>query len=50
MSVKKSNKIKMTYAVLSLWIAPLIGHAAIYKWVDDNGTVHYSEKNQLEVK
>ena len=50
MSVKISNKIKIIYAVLILWLAPLIGHAAIYKWVDGNGTAHYSEKKPAKGK
>jgi hypothetical protein len=31
---------------LALLIAPSIGHAEIYKWVDANGKVHYSKSKE----
>jgi len=31
-------------ALLFLFMVPLINHAGVYKWVDDNGKVHYSDR------
>lgn len=44
MRMNKPNKNKMIWLFLVFLLTPLIGHAAIYKWVDANGVTHYSQK------
>ncbi|MET0080329.1 MAG: DUF4124 domain-containing protein, partial [Candidatus Thiodiazotropha lotti] len=39
----KERNIGMTAAYLLLLLLPLNAQAVIYKWVDENGKVHYSQ-------
>lgn len=38
------NNNKSVYLFVMCLLIPLISHAAVYKWVDENGTTHYSQK------
>ena len=40
----------MIRAILVLLCFPLIAHAEIYKWVDENGRVQYGERPPPNVK
>lgn len=41
---------RKTLALLSFVVAALAAHAQVYKWVDENGRVHYGEKPPEGVK
>ena len=37
------NKVLMTAVTISLLTIPFLIHAEVYKWVDDKGTVHFTD-------
>ena len=46
-STRRPDSISGTLSVcLALLLAPSVSHAQIYKWVDANGQMHYSERKE----
>lgn len=43
--IERDNDMKNTMLLLGL-IAPIAAHAGVYKWVDENGKVHYGDSPQ----
>ncbi len=50
MASTATQLVQKSLLLTCLTVLPLSAHAGVYKWVDENGTVHYSDSHPNNVK
>ncbi len=48
-SVKKKNMFRIAGLITGFWVLSLPAANSIYKWVDEDGSIHYSDQPPLQV-
>jgi hypothetical protein len=49
-SAKKKNMIRLAGVITGFWVLSVPAAESIYKWVDDDGSVHYADHPPPQVK